>query len=580
MKFKIENELSNENEIENEIENEMNNEIPNTSSSQQEFGRSKRIRIPNRKYMDYNVNYITIEDDGGTKLEIDNAIKEELYQMEIKKVFQPVYEHEITKKAIPCRMFVKKKLDSTGNLIKWKARLVAGGHRQVKDEDFNTSSPTANKTNIFLTAGIAAQEERIVATADVKGAFLNADMSSDVFMTLGKEISKLIIEINPTYQRYRNSKGLIVVKLLKALYGCVESARLWYEEIANYIQLIGFEKSVNDQCLFYKLENDSTTTHVIIYVDDLFITASKLEYIKYIENELIRKYKEINFNYGKVHEYLGMEINFNDKGTVSFSMKKKIIDLLNEFNISKSVTTPATNNLFICRDKVKLDTIEQDKLRSGVAKLLYLSINTRPDIQLPVNYLCGRANKFDEDDKNKFIRVLQYLYGTVNQSLTLNIGKGNPVLTMYVDAAYAIRTEDRQSQSGMIIKLGNATILSKSIKQKIVTKSSTEAELVAVSDFISYLIYIMRILEEINYNISKIILFQDNTSTINLINNQRPTSQRTLHIDTRYFFVRQRQQLHNFSIQHIPTDKMVADLLTKPLQGAKFNTLKGEIMGV
>ena len=248
--------------------------------------------------------------------------------------------------------------------------------------------------------------------------------------------------------------------------------------------------------------------------------------------------------------------------------------------LTKSVTTPATNSLFQHREKPKLKEEEQSKLRSGIAKLLYLSINTRPDIAMPVNYLCTRVNNFDDDDKVKFIRILEYLYGTISDGLVLKIDESNPNLYVFADASYGISTIDRKSQSGMIIKLGNAMIIAKSKKQKIVTRSSTESELVACSDSVSYIIYITKLLKELNYPINKIIIYQDNISTINLISNQRPTSQRTMHIDIRYFFIRERKEMHNYEVKYISTDKMTADVLTKPLQGEKFIQLKNDMMGI
>ena len=155
-------------------------------------------------------------------------------------------------------------------------------------------------------------------------------------------------------------------------------------------------------------------THLCLYVDDILITSSNTNYIKFIENKLTEKFDELTFHYGKVHQYLGMELNFLVPGEVNITMKNKINQLLDDFNITNIVTTPATNNLFLHNNKLPLlNDNDQKLLRSGVAKLLYLSINTRMDIALPVNYLCTRADKYTGDDKKRFIRILEYLNGTV-----------------------------------------------------------------------------------------------------------------------------------------------------------------------
>jgi hypothetical protein len=113
-----------------------------------------------------------------------------------------------------------------------------------------------------------------------------------------------------------------------------------------------------------------------------------------------------------------------------------------------------------------------------------------------------------------------------------------------------------------------------------VTKSSTEAELVAISDCISIGIWARNFLIEQNgkgkcflvntKEIPPVILFQDNTSTITLINKGRSTSTRTRHVNIRYFFIHDRIVQGEVIVVYKETGLMVADYMTKPLQGRKF----------
>ena len=120
-------------------------------------------------------------------------------------------------------------------------------------------------------------------------------------------------------------------------------------------------------------------------------------------------------------------------------------------------------------------------------------------------------------------------------------------------------------------------MISKSTRQKIVTKSSTEAELVACSDVISIISGFKALIDELGFPIKGVQLHQDNQSTIHLIKNNKPTSQRTKHIDIRYFFLRNRNE-SDLSIIYAPTTDMVADLLTKPLQGQQFTRLRSMLL--
>ena len=133
------------------------------------------------------------------------------------------------KKIIPSMMLVNEKVDEMGN-IKIKARLVAGGNHQHCLYQ-NNSSPTVSIISIFLNILLAVRERKVIEIIDVAGAYLNAKLNDEVYMTLNREFSRLIISKHPEYQRALNNEGRIVVKLVKALYGLKQSAKLWYLEI-------------------------------------------------------------------------------------------------------------------------------------------------------------------------------------------------------------------------------------------------------------------------------------------------------------------------------------------------------------
>ena len=134
------------------------------------------------------------------------------------------------------------------------------------------------------------------------------------------------------------------------------------------------------------------------------------------------------------------------------------------------------------------------------------------------------------------------------------------------------------SQTGHVIQVGKGSLVMTSHKQKIVTKSSTEAELVAASDIIPSITLVKSILTDLKIKINKIKLHQDNMSTIKLITNQRPTSQRSRHIDIRYFFLRDRQLCDGIEIVYTPSELMIADILTKPLAIKQFTILRNLLL--
>jgi hypothetical protein len=147
----------------------------------------------------------------------------------------------------------------------------------------------------------------------------------------------------------------------------------------------------------------------------------------------------------------------------------------------------------------------------------------------------------------------------------------------WIDASFAVH-EDMKSHTGAVIGIGKGPFYAKSCVQRLNTKSSTEAELVGVSDAAGQLLWTRQFLEEQGYELPPATLYQDNMSTIALLNNGRSGSERTRHIAIRYFFLKDRIDSREVRVEYLPTGDMVADILTKPLQGAKFIELRDKLL--
>ena len=127
---------------------------------------------------------------------------------------------------------------------------------------------------------------------------------------------------------------------------------------------------------------------------------------------------------------------------------------------------------------------------------------------------------------------------------------------------------------------GWGILLSKYQKQKLNTRSSTEGKVVGVSDFLPNVIWARMFLKEQGYELKENILYQDNESAIKLEKNGRASSGRkTKHIDNRYFWIKDRITSDRITIEHCPTERMVADFYTKPLQGNLFRVFRDVILG-
>jgi hypothetical protein len=137
-----------------------------------------------------------------------------------------------------------------------------------------------------------------------------------------------------------------------------------------------------------------------------------------------------------------------------------------------------------------------------------------------------------------------------------------------------------RGHTGGGLTMGRGFPISVSTKQKLNTRSSTENELVGVDDMMPIICWTRYFLLAQGYGIIENLLLQDNKSSILLERNRRVSSgKRTRHINIRYFCITDRVNMKEISIDWCPTKKMVADFMTKPLQGSLFRELRDYIMG-
>jgi hypothetical protein len=150
----------------------------------------------------------------------------------------------------------------------------------------------------------------------------------------------------------------------------------------------------------------------------------------------------------------------------------------------------------------------------------------------------------------------------------------------WIDASFAVHP-DMRSHTGATISLGQGSPFSFSRKQRVNTKSSTEAELVGVDDGMPLILWTRHFLTNQGFKVKDNVVYQDNQSAILLEKNGKSSSgRRTRHLDIRYFFVTDRIKNGDLQIEYCPTGDMVADFFTKPLQGSLFRKLRGIILNL
>ena len=294
------------------------------------------------------------------------------------------------------------------------------------------------------------------------------------------------------------------------------------------------------------------------HVDDLKISHVDLEVVDDILNKLDDRYgKEAPMvtTRGKIHDYLGMTLDYNIDGKVQITMFGYIAKIIEEFlmELDGEPNSPAANHLFEIDDNgIKLKPEQKDLFHEFVAKLLFLGKRAIPDLKTAISFLSIRVREPDTDDYKKLIRLMKYLKSTRDIPLTLE-AENSVCIQWWVDASFAVHP-DMKSHLGAMMSMGQGAAISGSKKHKLNTKSLTESELVRVDDYMPMIIWVKYFLEAQGYTVSNNLLHQDNQSSIKLEQNGKASSgKRTSHIAIRYYFVTDRIAGVDLRVDYCPT---------------------------
>jgi hypothetical protein len=285
---------------------------------------------------------------------------------------------------------------------------------------------------------------------------------------------------------------------------------------------------------------------------------------------------------GTTHEYLAMKLDYSTPNALKVDMREYLSTMLTDFpyKLQGEVHVPWTEKLFkVDESSPKIDDKRRETFHSFVMKAMFLCKRGRSDVQPGITFLSSRVQEPNEGDWTKLVRVLVFLKTTKDDVLTLE-ADDTQTLTWYVDAAFAVHA-DMRSHTGSTFSLGKGMIISDSTKQKVNSRSSTEAELIGVDDRISKILWAKRFIECQGFKVKLNIIYQDNTSTMKLEKNGKASSgKRTRHFDIKYFYVTDLIGRDEVEVIYCPTDDMIADYMTKALTGSKFHFFRDLVMNL
>ena len=523
------------------------------------------------------------------------AAYKEIRQLHDRVVFKPIRVEDLTplekQRAMESLIFLTEKRDK-----RVKARMCANGSTQraytPKEE---ATSPTAATESILLTGVIEAKQNRDIMTLDVPNAFVQTTVPQGegderIIMKIKGQLVDILLELHPEtyadYVVYEGKSKVLYVKMVKALYGMIKASILYYNKFRTDIEGIGYKVNPYDPCVANKMINGKQHT-ITWHVDDV-----KSSHVDPKVNDAFHAWCEKMYGSdeighvttvrGKVHDYLAMNLDYSEKNKLKVDMEYYIDNMIEEFpfQLDKQSKTPWNDKLFKVNETVKnLDEKRKAIFHTFVMKAMFLCKRARPDIEPAVSFLSTRTTKPDESDWLKLLRMMSFLKATRDDILTLE-ASDHQILRWYVDAAFAVHP-DMKSHTGITFTLGKGAIISGSTKQKVNSRSSTEAEMNAVDEKLSKIIRTKKFLENQGFKIKLNIIFQDNTSTIKLQENGKVSSgKRTRHFDIKLFYITDLISRDEVTVKYCPSDRMIADYMSKPLMGAKFKEFRNIIMNL
>ncbi|GJT36382.1 putative ribonuclease H-like domain-containing protein [Tanacetum coccineum] len=346
-----------------------------------------------------------------------------------------------------------------------------------------------------------------------------------------------------------------------------QAPRAWYATLSTFLEKHGYKRGTIDKTLFIKRDKKDIML-VQVYVDDIIFGSTRKSWCD--EFEALMKGRFQMSSMGELIFFLGLQVKQKTDG-IFISQDKYVADMLKKFDLAsvKTAITPMETKMALTKDE-EADDVDVHLYRSMIGSLMYLTAS-RPDIMFAV-CVCSRFQVTPKTSHlNAVKRIFKYLKGKPNLGLWYP-RESSFDLEAFSDSDYAGANLDRKSTTGGCQFLGSRLISWQCKKQTIVATSTIEAEYVAAVNCCGQVLWVQNQLLDYGFNFMNTKIHIDNESTICIVKNPVYHS-KTKHIEIRHHFIRDCYEKKLIRVEKIHTDLNVADLLTKPFDGPRFNFL-------
>jgi transposase InsO family protein len=491
------------------------------------------------------------------------------------------------------RWLLSKKFKATGEIDKYKARLIAQGFTQKDGLDFDgnaISSPVVDTSIIRLCLGLAAQYNLQIAILDCPTAFLGSTLHETIFLRLPEGNW----QNRDPWKRERP-----LVRLRKTLYGLKQSARGWFEDVYDFlVDHLALRASIAAPGLF--LGNGII---VLVYFDDIMILAATVEKLRSICDALHRRFraappKGASIPIGHHFQYVGLDIEIKD-GRAFINQSGYILKVLEQFGMSdcRPRYTPMEEGLKLSLGADETgEPIDQSLYRQAVGCLLYIALGSRPDIAYAATTLGRYSSNPDQTHWTAVKHLLRYLKATASKKLAITSPApsshgpsphggspgphGESTIVAYADADLGGETHTGKSTTGYLLYVLGTLVLWKSKKQTLVAQSTMESELIASATVKRQIDWFTGLLSELapSLQISETspVLLNDNFACVTVLSTGNFKGE-SRHLRLRFYGLHEAVATEKLVIKHVPSDEMLADGLTKALGRIKHEAFVKEI---
>lgn len=460
-------------------------------------------------------------------------------------------------KLLDCMWVYVYKFDKHGRFKKCKARLVVRGDQQARSKTEDTYAAILAGRSFRALMATAARFDLELIQYDAVNAFVNAKLTQDVYMRMP-----------PGYR----TPGTIL-KLEKALYGLRISPLLWQRELQTTLTKMGFQTVPHEPCCLIR-----QGILIFFYVDDIIIVYRKKQ-----ETAATKAAEQLKARYqltggDDLQWFLGIEIIRDRERHLVYLSQSSYIEKISR--LAEKTDQPCCLPMKQVELLPRMDRAEAHEIQRyqrKVGSIMYAAVTTWPDVA----FACSRISRFLTNPSNEHQlaadQVLLYLKRTRNYALRLG---GADNLTVASDASFADNTIDRKSSQAYTISLFGGLISWRANKQDTVTTSTTEAELLALSQAAKESLFVSRLLNELTIRLEdqQIHIQCDNAQTIRLVNAEIAQLQTKLrHVDIHNHWLRQEIANKRIRVTYVESKGMTADGLTKALPVGSWPTFLAQL---